>query len=341
MSEIVYFYPEGHQEHAQPGHPERPERVDVIRDGLKEIGLWDRFPRLEPEPVPEGILHSIHDPAYLDQVQEASARGKHLDMDTYTTSRSWPLALNAAGGAMAVAGAVYDGQGEVGFALTRPPGHHATINRAMGFCLLNNIALASEYLLQEKGAARVAIVDLDLHHGNGTQDIFYDREDVLYLSTHQSPFYPGTGHVPETGSGKGEGTTVNIPLPVGSGDGAFHEIMKKVILPMLERFQPHMVLVSYGYDTHWRDPLGSLLLSADSYAWMIQQLQAYAQEHCRGRLALILEGGYDLKAGKACAQGIVSALTGRSWEDPLGLSPSPESDEWRELVRRVIEKWAL
>lgn len=341
MSEVIYFYPEGHQAHAQPGHPERPERVDVIRDGLQEVNYWEGFPHVEPEEVPREILTSLHTEGYLEQLQSTSSREGFLDLDTYTTAQSWDLALRAAGGGIAVSRAVWDGKDAVGFALTRPPGHHATQNKAMGFCLLNNVAIAAEYLLQEKGAEKVAIVDLDLHHGNGTQDIFYDRGDVMYLSTHQSPFYPGTGHLSERGTGAGEGLTVNMPLPPGSGDRAFRAMMDEVILPFLARFAPDMVLVSYGYDTHWRDPLGSLLLSARMYAQLIGTLYQYATAHCRGRLCLILEGGYDLEAGKACAQGIVATLLGEAWEDPLGDAPRDENDAWRDTLQSLVEIWSL
>lgn len=341
MAAIAYFYPTGHRAHFQPGHPERPDRVDKIREGLRDINRWEDYPHLDPLALGDDFLERVHEPSYLEHLQKACSQGQAMDLDTYTTQESWDLALNAVGGGIAVTDAVWEGDAEVGFALTRPPGHHATANRAMGFCLLNNIALAAQYLVEEKEAERVAIVDFDLHHGNGTQDIFYDRGNVFYLSTHQSPFYPGTGHVGDTGTGDGEGKTVNIPLPAGSGDSAFQMISQEILPPFLDRFKPQMILVSYGFDTHWRDPLGGFRMSAAVYAEMIGRLRRYAKEHCQGRIALFLEGGYDLEAGKACSQGIVKTLLEEPWEDPLGKSPQPEREYWRDSLRRVKAEWAL
>jgi len=200
MNDLAFFYPDGHQRHYEIGHPERPERVEAIKSALKEYGYWQAYPRLEPDKISEDVLWAIHTPEYLSALEEICERGMHFDADTYTTPASWDLALNSAGGAIAIARAVWSGEAQRGFALTRPPGHHATSQRAMGFCLLNNIALAAENLIQEEGARRLAIIDLDLHHGNGTQDIFFSRGDVFYLSTHQYPHYPGTGWLNETGT---------------------------------------------------------------------------------------------------------------------------------------------
>jgi len=339
--EMVFYYPEGHEAHFESGHPERPERVESIRQALQKAGWWDEFPHLEPAPVTAEVLKAVHSPGYLQELERMCQRGAHLDMDTYTTPASWNLALNAAGGAIAVAAAVWEGQARRGFALTRPPGHHATRDQGMGFCLLNNVALAAQYLIQKEGAKRLAIVDLDLHHGNGTQDIFWRRGDVFYISTHQSPLYPGTGYLEEIGAGEGEGTTANLPLPPGSGDEAFSEVMNGVIVPLLERFRPEMILVSFGFDPHWRDPLGHLLLSAAGYGKLITSLARLAETSCEGRIALFLEGGYDLEAGAACAQAVVAALLKRSWNDPLGPSPRPEGHSWVSVLRRAREIWGL
>ncbi len=341
MHDLVFFYPEGHQAHYELGHPERPERVETIRQALEAVGWWDRYPHLPPLPVPIRLLESIHDAAYLNQLQAACARGQHLDMDTYTTPASWQLALNAVGGAMAVSAAVWGGEARRGLALTRPPGHHATTRRGMGFCLLNNVALAAQYLLSDLGAQRLAIVDLDLHHGNGTQEIFYRRGDVFYISTHQSPLYPGTGSLQETGAGAGEGTNANFPLPPGSGDGAFQEIMQTLILPLLDRFQPEMLLVSFGFDTHWRDPLGHLQLTSAGYGSLIASLATWADAHCKGRIALYLEGGYDLEAAAACGLAVTAALLGETWEDSLGGSPQYEGRSWQAVVWAARQLWNL
>lgn len=340
-SRLAFYYPEGHQSHFESGHPERPERVEAMREAFKLAGWWDIYPRLKALPLPTGLLESVHDSGYLKHLEAACGQGRHLDADTYTTPASWKLALQTVGGALAAAQFAWQGVNSRAFALTRPPGHHATVTHGMGFCLLNNIALAAEYLIHAQGAARLAIVDLDLHHGNGTQDIFWRRGDVLYISTHQSPLYPGSGYLEETGAGAGAGATANFPLPPGSGDEAFKEITEGLILPFLDRFQAEMILVSFGFDPHWRDPLGHLQLSAAGYGEIISQLVEWADHHCEGRIALFLEGGYDLLAAAACGQAAVSALLGTSWKDPLGPSPRPEGHSWQAMVKRAHEIWQL
>jgi acetoin utilization deacetylase AcuC-like enzyme len=209
----------------------------------------------------------------------------------------------------------------------------------MGFCLLNNVALTAEYLIQEKGASRLAIVDLDLHHGNGTQDIFWRRSDVFFISIHQSPLYPGTGGLDEIGAGPGEGFTANFPLPPGSGDQAYQAFMETLILPLLDRYGPEMLLVSFGFDPHWRDPLGHLLLSAGVYGELIRSLTNWADDRCDGRIAVVLEGGYDLEAGAACGQACVAALSGLPWQDPLGLSPRMEAKSWQYVLQAAKGFW--
>lgn len=341
MEDIVFFYPEGHSAHAERGHPERPERVEVIRNTFQNLGWWNRYPLIDPLDLPNEVFHEVHQPDYLEHLQTACSRGNRMDMDTYTTKASWHLANNAAGGAIAVARSVWERIAMRGFALTRPPGHHATPNRAMGFCLLNNVALAAEYLIHMKSAKRLAIIDLDQHHGNGTQEIFWMRPNVFYLSTHQYPHYPGTGHTEETGAKGGEGTTANFPMPPGSGDQAYQTIINKAILPLLSRFDPEMILVSYGFDTHWRDPLGNLLLSAKAYGELISQLTQWADENANGRIALFLEGGYDLQAAAACSHAVVAAMLGLDYKDSIGPPPSPEGNAWKEMFERVKKIWEL
>lgn len=346
MIPLVYYYPTGHEAHFEPGHPERPERVETIRRALQEAGWWDDYPRLEPLPIPQTLLHAVHNPAYLSMLEISCRRGGLLVADTYVTPASWQLALNAAGGAAGVAQAVWRGEAGSrgalrGFALCRPPGHHAMHGQGMGFCLINNIAVAAEHLIQNEGAQKLAIVDLDLHHGNGTQDIFYHRGDVLFISTHQMPLYPGTGYPEEVGSGSGEGATVNIPMPPFSGDRAFLAAMDELILPLLERFAPQMILVSYGFDTHWQDPLGYLMLSADGSARLISRLAGWADHHCQGRIALVLEGGYDLEAAAACSQAVVAALLGVPWDDPLGPATEVESSRWEGQLQKLKQFWKV
>jgi acetoin utilization deacetylase AcuC-like enzyme len=341
IDDLVLFYPEGHQAHYEYGHPERPDRVEAIYRALNAKGWWEKYPKIAPVSLPLEFLENIHTRAYLELLHDACQHAAHLDLDTYTTPASWQLALNAAGGGVAVASAVWRGAARRGFALTRPPGHHATTDQGMGFCLINNIAVAAQHLIQEEGAKRLAIIDLDLHHGNGTQDIFWRRGDVFYISTHQSPLYPGSGSVEEIGAGSGKGTTANFPLSPGSGDFAFSQVMSDLILPLLEKFQPEMLLVSFGFDTHWRDPLGSLSLSAEGYGKLIESLTRFAEEKAQGKIALFLEGGYDLDAGAACGQSVVAALLGQACEDPIGPAPQIESRYWMIMARRAREIWNL
>ena len=341
MKNLAYFYPENHEKHFQHGHPERPGRVETIHMTLSTSDLWPQFQPLAPEQLPDDLLYAVHNPVYINKLNQACQNGRNLDMDTYTTTDSCRIAVNSAGGGLAVTHAVWSGSHSAGFALTRPPGHHATRERGMGFCLLNNIALAAQSLISLKGAERVAIVDLDLHHGNGTQDIYWERSDVLYISSHQYPHYPGSGRLSESGHGEGDGATVNLPLPAGSGNQAFSAMIDEVILPVLDRYKPEILLISAGFDVHWRDPLGSLEVSAAGYGQAVGQLMHWCDEHCQGRIALFLEGGYDLEAGAACALTSANALLGKTITDPLGSSPNPESSDWMDMLGQVKEFWQL
>lgn len=341
MDELVYFDPIGHEAHFEAGHPERPERVETIKNILAERGLWEDFPKIAPYEISENVMYRVHDERYLHNLKKICSLGQHYDMDTYTTPESWALAHNAAGGAIAIADYVWTRKAKRGFALTRPPGHHATVNRAMGFCLLNNVALAAEYLVRENNAKRVAIIDFDLHHGNGTQDIFYKRGDVVYISTHQFPHYPGSGALNETGYGYGERATVNIPMPPMSGDTAFLTAFDEIILPLLDRFSPEMLLVSYGFDSHFRDPLGYLLLTSEGYGQVIDRLASWSDKNCFGRIALFLEGGYDLEAAKSCSLSVVAALLGSPRDDLFDQSPTPEGENWKSMIDHVKRIWEV
>jgi acetoin utilization deacetylase AcuC-like enzyme len=345
MKKLGVFYPQGHERHFEPGHPERPERVEVIRKALEDIGWWHDFEQYKPIIIPEYIMEAVHMPSYLVALEQISSSGMHFDADTYTTRESWQLALNSAGGAASLASAVWRREIQRGFALTRPPGHHATRDRAMGFCLLNNIALTAEYLLQNEGTTRLAIIDLDLHHGNGTQDIFFSRDDVFYFSTHQYPHYPGTGWLNETGVGNGAGTNANIPLPAYSGDRAFWSVMEEIITPLLDRYNPEMILISYGFDTHWSDPLGNLQLTSSGYGKLVDHLVGWAEINCRGRICLLLEGGYNLDAAVDCSLAVIGTLTGL--DAPPGLdhgiasSREEESPTFLSIIEQIKEIWQL
>jgi acetoin utilization deacetylase AcuC-like enzyme len=292
---------------------------------MEETDLLMRLQLLEPRPATVEELQSVHTSDHIEQVRRlAQMGGGHLDADTYVSARSFDAALMAAGGVVRAVEAVLAGEIDNAFALVRPPGHHATPMRAMGFCLFNNIAVAARAALAG-GAQRVFIVDFDVHHGNGTQDVFAADPAIFYCSTHQYPFYPGTGHWSEIGVGAGKGAVLDVPLPPGVGDGGYAQVLAELIWPLAERFRPDLILVSAGYDAHWNDPLAHMNLSLDGYAWMGRELVLMAEQLCEGRLVLGLEGGYQLDV-LAC--GVINAFYAMLEEDaiidPFGSSPYPE-----------------
>jgi acetoin utilization deacetylase AcuC-like enzyme len=338
MSRVGVYYPEGHQAHFEPGHPERPERIEAIKSRLEADGLWSRLVSVEPAPLTDELVYAIHTPDHVRRMEAIIASGGRSDEDTYLTPASLHLARNTVGGAVALATSVWTGELSSGFALCRPPGHHATPAQAMGFCILNNIALAAQALVSH-GARRVAILDLDLHHGNGTQDIFYQRADVAFASVHEWPLYPGTGAADEVGEKDGLGFNMNIPLPPFSGDAAREAALSELLIPFLERYRPQMILVSLGLDAHWRDPLGYQVATTTGYGNALAVVRDWAAENADGRLALFLEGGYDLEADADIAAAAVRVLLGEAWDDRLGPSPRPESPRWRAAVDGIKGLW--
>jgi acetoin utilization deacetylase AcuC-like enzyme len=305
-------------EHEYPGHPERPERLGAIIESLDAAALLERMQPLAPRPATDEELLRVHEPKLVAAVLSASeAGGGWLDADTYVNAMSDEIALLAAGSVVTAVDAVLSGDVGSAFAAVRPPGHHATPSVPMGFCLFNNVAVAATAAL-ERGIERVAIVDWDVHHGNGTQEIFIDDPRVLYVSSHVSPFYPGTGHFNETGAGDAHGTNVNIPLPPNCGDRAFAETYEQVVVPALRRFQPHLILISSGWDAHVRDPLAPLALSTAGYGHIAGVVLAEAEMLCEGRVVVALEGGYDTHALGHCAANLCRLLLGEA------VRPDPE-----------------
>ncbi|HXA27144.1 MAG TPA: histone deacetylase [Candidatus Angelobacter sp.] len=295
--------------HDFPGHPESAARLRAITG---KLGSDPALHALPMSPAPEaGIdaLRAVHTEQHILAVEHAArGDGGWLDGDTYCTAKSYDVALRAAGAAMRVTEMVMQGSSRSAFALVRPPGHHATPSQPMGFCLFNNAAVAARSAQRLHGAERVAVVDIDVHHGNGTQDVFYDDPSVLYCSLHQWPLYPGTGLQRETGEGRGEGTTVNVPLPPGTdGDRWLHAFESRVV-PALVAHRPDLIVVSAGYDAHAADPLAELRLSTDTYAQVASRLAAIAGELCGGRTVWVLEGGYDLDALAASVGATLTAL---------------------------------
>lgn len=321
----AYVYDPLYLEHNRSGHVERRERLETTLQVLEQRGLPHRMVKVEATPVPMEHLLEVHSQQYVEQVKQVAARGGgNLDPDTYVNDRSYEVALLAAGGMLNLVKAVLEGRGKNGFALVRPPGHHAMPSRGMGFCIFNNVAVAAKYALNQNGLSRILIVDFDLHHGNSTHEVFYDTSKVLYFSTHQYPYYPGTGHSDSIGRGDGEGFTVNVPLPPGVGDEGYMRIFDEILYPLAERYRPELILVSAGYDAHWADPLGMMELSAVGYAHLTRTLKEMAEEFCGGRLVFTLEGGYDLEAlAHSIAATLQTLLDDEEINDPLGPSPRP------------------
>jgi acetoin utilization deacetylase AcuC-like enzyme len=288
--------------------------------------MLPRLSLLEPRPATIEELERVHTSTHVGLVQRvAQSGGGHLDPDTYTSSRSFDAALMAAGGLVRAVEAVLAGEIANGFALVRPPGHHATPTRAMGFCLFNNVAVAARAALASGQVERILIVDFDVHHGNGTQDIFADDPAVFYFSTHQYPHYPGTGRWNETGRDTGVGTLLNVPLPSQVGDAGYAQVFAELAWPLAERFRPDLILVSAGYDAHWSDPLAQMNLSLTGYAWLEQELADMARQLCGGRIVWTLEGGYQLDV---LAYGVLNSLYAMLGEDTIAdpLGPSPYSE---------------
>jgi acetoin utilization deacetylase AcuC-like enzyme len=324
--DTAYVYDPIYLEHDLPSHPENAQRLKRILSTLESEGMLARLMSLEPRPATAEELQRVHMPALIEQVQrKAQAGGGYLDPDTYVSPRSFDAALMAAGGVVRAAEAVVAGEAVNSFALVRPPGHHATATRAMGFCLFNNVAVAARAALAGGQVARVFIADFDVHHGNGTQDAFADDPAVFYFSTHQYPHYPGTGPWNDTGHGDGKGTMLNVPLPPGVGNAGYAQVFAELVWPLVERFRPDLILVSAGYDAHWSDPLAQMNLSLTGYAWLEQELVRMAQQLCDGRIVFTLEGGYQLDV-LACGvlNGFYAMLGEDAIADPLGPSPYPE-----------------
>jgi acetoin utilization deacetylase AcuC-like enzyme len=321
-------------EHDTGAHPESPRRIVAVEQALSAQDWLGWDVRLSPAASRAAIL-AVHPASHVDRIQALSARGGGMiDIDTTVSVGSYEAALHAAGGAVAMVEALL-GSGDgvrAAASLHRPPGHHATADRAMGFCLLNNVAIAAQHAVGEAGARRVMIIDWDVHHGNGTNDIFAARDDVLFCSIHQSPLYPGTGSASDAGHGRGEGYTVNLPVPGGSGDGAFVSLVEHVVRPLAREYAPDLVLVSAGYDAHADDPLAGCVVTDGGFAAMAASVRAMAEE-LGAPLGIVLEGGYDLGA---LARGVAITLAVAGADD----APVLPDVALHPLARRARERLA-
>lgn len=320
------------QAHTQQGHPESHLRMERLLPTLDQFGVLGDLTAVSPPHATTDQLRYAHLPALVEKVRQTSQRGGGLldHGDTYATAQSYDLARLAVGGCCEAVSQIVTGQAQNGIALVRPPGHHAEFATISGFCLFNNVAIAARHAQRVHGVRRVAIVDFDVHHGNGTQDIFYEDSSVLFVSTHlymPRLFYPGSGAAQEVGAGFGQGYTLNVPFGPNVGDVGYGRTFKELIGPKLAAFQPELLLVSAGYDAHWQDPLAWAGLSLTGYAQIVRQLVEMAERLCNGRLLIVLEGGYHLEALTFGVLNTVYALLGRDQiEDPLGPMVEAEQD---------------
>jgi len=321
------------------GHPESPARLRAIRERLAARPVagtrWQT-----PRPAARAQVARVHSEAYIAVVDRVRGQTVRLDDDVTMSPASTDASYLAAGAAIDAVEAVVSGAARNAFALVRPPGHHAEVDRAMGFCVFGNVAVAAEHARQVLGVQRVLVVDWDVHHGNGTQHIFEARDDVLVFNTHQSPHYPGTGGLLEQGRGAGLGYTVNVPLPAGMGDGDYAAVFREVLRPVAAAFRPDLVLVSAGFDAHRDDPLGGMALSADGFAGLCAAVREVAEETADGKLVLVLEGGYDLEGLASSVHACVEVLTGSTPPRAPAASPAGEAT-LRRAVAQHARHWKL
>jgi acetoin utilization deacetylase AcuC-like enzyme len=320
---------------AGPRHPERPERLQAVLSGIERDGIMDALVPLEPIAATRADLERVHPATYLDRIERLSAAGGgRLDPDTYASPGTWRAASLAAGAGLTAAEALRRGEGDAAFCAVRPPGHHASSNESMGFCLISNVAVLAASLAAQ--GERVLIVDYDAHHGNGTQDVFYHDPRVLFVSFHQWPLYPGTGRHTEIGAGPGEGHTVNIPLPPGTTGDVYLRAIDEIVAPRVAAFEPTWLIVSAGFDGHRFDPITELGLTSGDYITMTSRILEWVPA---GRRIVMLEGGYDLDALAWCSAGVVRVLAGESAE-PVDLTESDTSGgPGRTQVEAIARFW--
>jgi acetoin utilization deacetylase AcuC-like enzyme len=344
MSSTGLYYSPQFLRHEAPGHPEAPSRLTAAWALFERHGLLLDLAVSQPTPADLAVIEGVHSAPYIRAVRAMAAEGGGwLDGDTFVSPASFEAAVLAAGAAVDATAAVLAGRLRNAFVLVRPPGHHAVRDQAMGFCLFNNVAIAAQWAVRAGGAQRVLIVDFDVHHGNGTQEIFYERADVCFFSIHQFPLYPGTGRLAEAGSGAGAGTTANLPLPPGCGNAEYLRAFDEILTPLAQRWRPDVLLVSAGYDAHWRDPLANMRLTVEGYVALVERLQALAAELCGGRLVVVLEGGYNLNAIAAAAVASAQVLAGLPpLGDPYGQPPPhPLATQAESVLAAARERWQL
>lgn len=318
------------------GHPESPERILVVVDMLKETKMLDEVVRIQPRDATREEITLVHNPRYYEVIK--STRGKprvFLDQDTSTCPVTFDAAVRASGGIISAADAILQGEIDMAIPLVRPGGHHAEINRAMGFCIFNNNAVGAAHMIVSKGIKRILIVDWDLHHGNGTQNIFYKTSQVLYFSTHQYPYYPGTGGIREVGSGNGEGYTINVPLSPGMGDAEYIKIFFEILKPVVEQYKPEFIMVTAGFDPYFEDPLGGMNVTPRGFAQMARFMKETAEEHCGGKIIFTLAGGYNLDGLWLSSKEVFEELFETKQTDYGDLKAETRADKIIDDVKKI------
>jgi acetoin utilization deacetylase AcuC-like enzyme len=339
MPSVALSYDPIHVRHDVRMHPEQPGRVEAVMRRLRGDGVLARLQALDPRAATDAELELVHPAGQIELVRRLDeSGGASIDPDTTVVPGSFAAAKRATGGTLAGVDAVLSRAASAAFCAVRPPGHHATADRAMGFCFFNSVAVAAEYARRRYGMERLAIVDFDVHHGNGTQEIFWDDGALLYLSLHQYPFYPGSGHWREIGGPTARGATVNVPLQAGSGDAEYLRTFDRLFLPVLERFRPELLLVSAGYDAHDRDPLAGMAVSTAGYRSIMRRLRASADAVCDGRIVATLEGGYDLDDLAASVAVSIEALL----EDSPSVDRAlPAADAFERYLKSLCDLHGL
>jgi len=318
-------------------HPESQERLRVVYKMLRDHDMEGKYKEIQPRMATEEELELIHIPRYIQLVAATANRDfTMLDPDTYANSKSYKTAKLAAGGTLAAVDQVLSGVLDNAFAFVRPPGHHAESNRAMGFCLFNNVAIAAGYAIKRHNIKRILIIDWDLHHGNGTQHSFYERADVLYFSTHQFPYYPGTGYINEVGNGAGKGFTVNVPLQAGPGDGEYMQVFEEVLEPIALEYRPEMVFVSAGFDIYYQDPLGGMRVTPEGFANLAKIVLEFAQQTCKGKVIFVLEGGYHLNGLQESTKEVLKTMKGETLA--RGREEKIRQIANRQMIEPIIKK---
>lgn len=329
MISTAYAYDPIEQKHSFDGHPEHRGRLHRTLQVLRDDSILERLEALTVTPISQERLNAVHTSSYIKRVALMDqVGGGFLDPDTYVVPGTYQAALASAGAMVGLVEAIMQGEIKRGMSLMRPPGHHALADRGMGFCIFANVVLAARLAREELGAERVLIFDWDVHHGNGTEALVGADPTIAYISTHQYPFYPGTGAKTDVGRGPGKGSVLNIPFPAGVGDKGYLQAFEELIVPFARRFHPDLILVSAGYDAHWRDPLAMEQLTLAGFAELARRTIQLADDLCQGRLAITLEGGYELDV---LAYGILNTLRllenpQATTTDPFGPAPHPEPD---------------